>query len=58
MDHYLAQIATVIVQGHAKNPRSIKMKDFLLRRAEDAPLKKESSKQIWLKALNITTPDI
>jgi len=55
-DIYLAQIAAEIRRGLVKNPKSVKMKDFLMKKAE-TPTKVEKppskSKSMWAAALNV-----
>ena len=60
-DYYLAQIATEIRRTIVKNPRTVKVKDFIikfLRKDEkslqkDAEEKTKQSKAFWLGAFGI-----
>lgn len=54
-DYYLAQIAAEIRRSFVKDPKTVKVKDFLLQRKvqERTVGKAEKSKQFWGQALNM-----
>lgn len=54
-DFYLAQIAAEIRRGWVKNPKTVKIKDFLAEvESTPGPSKPGSkSKSVWLGAFNI-----
>jgi hypothetical protein len=54
-DYYLAQIAAEIRRGQVTNPRSVKVKDFLVEMTTTPKQKKkmERSKSFWLGMVNV-----
>ena len=57
-DYYLAQIAAEVRRGIVKNPKKVRVKDFLLMDKAEAdsnsdPLK--TSKAFWLSSLRVNT---
>lgn len=50
-DFYLAQIAAEVRRGNAKNPRSVKVKDFLVTTQQEKVTSR--SKSVWAKALKV-----
>ncbi len=57
LEYYLAQVAAVVCRGYAKNPKTIKVEQFLLdfKAPSNAPKTVEErtfvSKQFWLRIL-------
>jgi len=55
-DIYLAQIAAEIRRGLVKNPKSVKTKDFLMKKTDDTPATEKpasKSKSAWAQSLNL-----
>lgn len=48
LDYYLAQIAFEICRSVAKEPRKLKVNDFLLKFADPSQPKKQDSKATWM----------
>jgi len=55
-DYYLAQIAAEIRRGHVKNPKAVKVKDFLVEVKTTPETPGERSKSVWMGALKIKKP--
>ena len=55
-DVYLAQIAAEVRRGYVKQPKQVRVKDFLLKYPEpgtQAASQGQKSKSVWLSALKI-----
>lgn len=60
-DYYRAQIAAEVARSHAKNPRNVKVTDFLIRfrghwdrpRGPTSKSTAERSKKFWFSALGM-----
>jgi hypothetical protein len=65
LDIYLAQIAAEVRRGIVKNPKSVKTKDFLMKKQVHTPSPEEKkgearaarSKAIWVNTLNLKVKD-
>jgi len=60
-DYYLAQIAAEVRMGNVKSPRSVKLKQFLLkfgsaREGRDAKKRMDKSKAFWYASLGLGKP--
>lgn len=60
LDYYLAQVACEVRRSFVKNPKSIKMQDFVIEFAKKKPKKKikksfdiEKSKAFWFGGLGL-----
>jgi hypothetical protein len=49
-DYYLAQIACEVRRGYVKDPKKVKVDDFLVHFKKQGP-KAKDSKSIWMGAL-------
>jgi len=59
-DYYWAQVAAEIRRGNVKNPRNVKVEDFLMKFTTDEkkrPTTPKSSKAAWLGILGISGKD-
>lgn len=69
LDHYLAQIAAEVRRSIAKNPKSVKQKDFIIQFEAPKPStvkvkhikrsiaqRTEKSKSIWAQMLGVKLP--
>jgi hypothetical protein len=54
-DYYLAQIAAEIAKDHVKNPKKVKLSDYLLVIKEVTPeqARMQKSKSAWAAALHV-----
>lgn len=56
-DHlYLAQIATEVCRSRIKNPKRVRVSDFLLKPKTQSGNSSGSSKAIWARSLGIKLP--
>lgn len=52
-DLYFAQIAAEVRRANVKNPRSVKIDHFLVKRSSESVPAPKSSKSIWLSAVGL-----
>jgi len=57
-DYYMAQIAMEVRRSYVKNPKTVKLKDFIFETETKAEPKSPSkSKSIWAAVLNVKVED-
>lgn len=56
MDYYLAQIAAEVRRGQAKNPKLVKVKDFIVQFMTPQQSKAKYSKDTWAALLKVKLP--
>lgn len=52
-DYYMAQVAAEIRRSNVKNPRKVRVQDFLLKSDPVIAKKSADSKKVWAAALKI-----